>query len=256
MHLNVDQKSNTSHAERGNCIIQSGNVGKFFSYANRKFTCKSSLGPLSTSDGSLTTDSVRKAELLRSVFSTAFTKNVGLLPSGSSNPVVTIELSTITFTPTLVKRVIRRIIGEAEGGPDDIPRLFFEQCCNQLSSPLAFILNQCMNHGYIPPLWLQAFLTPIFEKGNKTDLQNYRPIALTYTVSEIMETVITDKILDFLLQIKLISKYQHGFMRRHLTNFGCTHYWIVGLSNTTNIDVVYADFSKAFDSIVFSKIVV
>jgi hypothetical protein len=74
---------------------------------------------------------------------------------------------------------------------------------------------------------------------------------------KIMETVIKDQILYFLLQKKLISKHQHGFMRRHSTTTNlleCTHDWIVGLSNTNNIDVVYVDFSKAFDSIVFSKL--
>jgi hypothetical protein len=58
----------------------------------------------------------------------------------------------------------------------------------------------------------------------------------------ILEIVIKDQIIDLLLQNKLISKHQHGFMRRHssTTNFlECTHDWIVGLSNTNNIDVVY-----------------
>jgi hypothetical protein len=82
------------------------------------------LKPLRTSDESLTTDSVRKAELLRSVFLTAFTKDDGLLPFGSFNPVDKIKLSTITFTPTPVKRVIRQISGNAKGDPDDIPPLF------------------------------------------------------------------------------------------------------------------------------------
>ena len=34
----------------------------------------------------------------------------------------------------------------------------------------------------------------------------------------------------------------------------CTHESIFGLSNSNNIDVVYVDFKKAFDSIVFSKL--
>ena len=88
----------------------------------------------------------------------------------------------------------------AEGGPDDIPPLIFKQCCNQLSSPLAFIFNQCMNHGYLPPLWLQAFITPISKKGDMTDPNNYRPIALTCTSCEMMETVNKDKLFGFLLQ--------------------------------------------------------
>jgi len=46
-------------------------------------------------------------------------------------------------------------------------------------------------------------------------------------------------------------------MRNHSTSTNlleCTHDWIVGLSPGNNIDVVYFDFSKAFDSIVFSKL--
>jgi hypothetical protein len=245
------------HVERENRIIESENVGKFFSYANRKFTCKSTIGPLRTPDGSLTTDPVRKAELLKTVFSTAFTKDNGLLPPGSLNSINQNKLSTILFTPSLVKRVIRQLNGKAKGGPDDIPPLFFKQCCNQLSSPMAFVFNQCMNQGYLPPVWLQAFITPIFKKGDKTDPTNYRPIALTCTMCKIMETVIKDQILDFLLRNKLISKHQHGFMRHHSTATNlleCTHDWFVGLSNSNNIDVIYVDFSKAFDSIVFSKL--
>jgi hypothetical protein len=179
------------------------------------------------------------------------------LPSGSLSAINTNKLSTVLFTPTLVKRVIRQINGKAKGGPDDIPPLFFKQCCDQLSSPLAFVFNQCMNHGYLPPVWLQAFITPIFKKGDKTDPVNYRPIALTCTMCKIMETVIKDQILDFLLKNKLISKHQHGFMRHHSTATNlleCTHDWFIGLSNCNNIDVIYIDFSKAFDSIVFTKL--
>jgi len=36
--------------------------------------------------------------------------------------------------------------------------------------------------------------------------------------------------------------------------YECKHDWIVGLACTKNIDVVYIDFSEAFDNIVFSKL--
>lgn len=127
----------------------------------------------------------------------------------------------------------------------------------QLSSPLAFVFNECMNHGYLPTVWLQAFITPIFKKGDSTDPNNYHPIALTCTLCKIMETIVKDQVLDFLLNKKFISKHQHGFMSHHSTTTNlleCTHDWIVGLSNGNNIDVIYIDFTKAFDSIVFSKL--
>ena len=73
-----------------------------------------------------------------------------------------------------------------------------------------------------------------------------------------METIFKDQLLDFLLSKKLISKHQHGYMRKHSTTTNlleCTHDWYVGLSNRNNIDIVYIDFSKAFDSIVFFQAV-
>ena len=73
------------NVERENRIIKSENVGKFFNYANRKFACKSSIGPLRTTDGSLTTDPVLKNNLLQSVFSSAFTIDNGTLPPSSNN---------------------------------------------------------------------------------------------------------------------------------------------------------------------------
>jgi hypothetical protein len=73
------------HVERENKIIDSENVGKFFNYANRKFSCKSNVGPLRTTDGSLTTDPVNKTELLQSVFSSAFTNDNGNLPAQCNN---------------------------------------------------------------------------------------------------------------------------------------------------------------------------
>ena len=72
-----------------------------------------------------------------------------------------------------------------------------------------------------------------------------------------METAIKDQIIDYLLSKNVISKQQHGFVRKHSTTTNLlesTHDWIVGLGSANNVDVVYIDFSKAFDSIVFSKL--
>ena len=67
------------HLERENRIINSDNLGKFFNYANSKFNCKSSVGPLRSADGSLSTDPNHKAELLQTVFKSAFTPDNGYI---------------------------------------------------------------------------------------------------------------------------------------------------------------------------------
>ena len=46
-------------------------------------------------------------------------------------------------------------------------------------------------------------------------------------------------------------------MRQHLTTTNileCAHGWLVGMSIGNSIDVIYIDFTKAFDSSVFPKL--
>jgi len=56
----------------------------------------------------------------------------------------------------------------------------------------------------------------------------------------------------------LISKQQHAFIKKHskVTNLlDCTHDLAVSLHGGVNVDVVYVDFSRAFDSVVHSKLI-
>jgi len=54
------------------------------------------------------------------------------------------------------------------------------------------------------------------------------------------------------------NKHQHTFIKKHstVTNLlECTHDWAVSLHGGVNVDVVYVDFSRAFDSVVHSKLI-
>ena len=49
-------------------------------------------------------------------------------------------------------------------------------------------------------------------KGSKGDPGNYRPISLTCILCKVMESIIRDAMIEFLLTNKLISPSQHGFL--------------------------------------------
>ena len=56
----------------------------------------------------------------------------------------------------------------------------------------------------------------------------------------------------------LISKQQHAFIKKHstVTNLlECTHDWAVSLHGGVDVDVVYVDFSRAFDSVVHYELI-
>lgn len=73
-----------------------------------------------------------------------------------------------------------------------------------------------------------------------------------------MEAIIKHQLVSFLLSKGLISKQQHAFITRHstVTNLlECTHDWAVAVHGGHAVDAIYIDFSRAFDSVVHSKLI-
>jgi hypothetical protein len=112
------------------------------------------------------------------------------------------KLSYIHFSPTLVRRAIKKLKHKTKGGPDGIPPSFFINCCEELCYPLSVLFTLSFDCGIIllPSVWPTSFITSIFKKGNSADPNNYRPIALTATMCKIMETIMKDQIVSFLVR--------------------------------------------------------
>jgi hypothetical protein len=237
-------------------LIESGNTGSFFRYANNKFSSKTAVGPLTAADGTLSVKPEVKAELLQQVFSSCYVVDNGSMPS-TRRDTPSHCLNNVLFSTNLVMRAIKKLNKHKKGGPDGIPPIFIKTCSSQLVLPLTRLFQTSFDNAYLPPDWLRAYVCPIFKKGLASDANNYRPIALTCIICKLMESVVKDQLLTFLLEHGLINKHQHAFMSKFSTNTNlleCTFDWFVALAHSDSVDVIYIDFSKAFDSIVYSKL--
>ena len=59
--------------------------------------------------------------------------------------------------------------------------------------------------------WVSANITPVFKKGNKQLVSNYRPISLTCIIVKVLERIIFDKFYELLESHKILSDAQFGF---------------------------------------------
>ena len=82
--------------------------------------------------------------------------------------------------------------------------------------------------------------------------EDYRPITLTSVVCKVMEKVVKQQLEQFLLQTSQLNPAQHGFTKGK----SCTtnlllarEHWAQAVDSGKSIDVIYIDFSKAFDRV-------
>ena len=112
------------------------------------------------------------------------------------------------------------------------------------------LFNLSFKTGSLPSDWKLAHTVPIHKKGDKGDIENYRPISLTSIISKLFEKCIRDEL--FLECKHLLHDTQHGLLpskscTTQLVSF--SHDISVGLNSNNLIDVIYLDFAKAFDTV-------
>ena len=144
-------------------------------------------------------------------------------------------------------------------GVDQIYSVMLKNLANELAIPLCHIFKCSMATGIVPEDRRIANVAVIHKKkGPKKECGNYRPVSLTSQVSKVLETLVRDAILDHLYSTKLIRDTQHGFTKGRscltiLLNFleEVTKY----VDEDNPVDVLYLDFSKAFDKVSRKRLV-
>ena len=106
-------------------------------------------------------------------------------------------------------------------GVDVIPPKLLKEFFEQISTPLAKLFNLSLEEVIVPSEWNEANITPLFKKGSRNKPENYRPVSLTSVVCKLLETLIRDHMVEFLVKHKLINTSQHGFLKARscVTNF-------------------------------------
>ena len=135
-------------------------------------------------------------------------------------------------------------------GLDNLSSEHFIYSADRLYVMLALVFNCMILHGYIPSSFMSTVLIPIVKdkKGDITDRDNYRPIAITCIASKVLELIMLDRFSDFLIT----TPNQFGFKHGLSTEFcifslkQCIEYY---RSLSSPVYICYLDASKAFDRI-------
>ncbi len=95
-----------------------------------------------------------------------------------------------------------------------------------------------------------ALVIPLFKNSDQENLNNYRPILLLPILSKIVEKIVSNQLLDFLLKHNLLSNSQHGFSPNLSTETALqkiTHTIYSNMDRKMISLLSLCDLSKAFD---------
>jgi hypothetical protein len=133
-------------------------------------------------------------------------------------------------------------------GPDNIPACILKFCAEELASPITLLFDYSLRSGCFPAIWKSSYIIPLHKSGNKSNITNYRGIAKLSALPKLFEKIITDQISRCVSSFT--SPSQHGFCSGKSTTTNLLEFvsrTIRNFSLGLQTDVIYTDFSKAFD---------
>lgn len=147
-----------------------------------------------------------------------------------------------------VLKALKTLKPKHSKGPDGIPAYIVRDCAYAFVKPLTTIFNLSLHTGTFPNDWKKSRVCPVFKKGSKNCVENFRPITIICNFGKVFEIAIHNFL--FLHVQKHITIHQHGFMKQRstVTNLFCiTQYIANNLDKNIQVDAIYTDLSKAFD---------
>ena len=167
-------------------------------------------------------------------------------------------LGQLVVTPEVVASKINNMKENKSPGVDGISLKILKETLEQISTPLVHVFNMSLQEGIVPLEWKEANMIPLFKKGSRNKSVHYRPVSLTSVICKLLETIIRDHMMDFLIKHKLTNPSQHGFLKARscLTNLLCFLEEITNwVDDGSPVYVIYLDFQKAFDKVPHQRLI-
>ena len=136
-------------------------------------------------------------------------------PGVSSLLAVNCNFSFMPVSQASVLKLINDLPLSGATGSDAISTRMLKFSAAEVSSILAKLFNISISTETFPSRWKTAVVTPIFKKGNRADISNYRPITILSSASKIFERLIDKQLRAFIEDNAILSRHQHGFRRHH-----------------------------------------
>lgn len=187
-------------------------------------------------------------DLFSKFFQSVYVADVKPVSAFSVNKIA--DIRSYTLSESEVRKALLSLDVGKGNGPDNVSPLLIKNCAESLFVPLHRIYNLSLSSRIFPCRWKSSYLTPVHKSGSRSDVENYRGIAILPTLGKVFELLICTR-LNVELRGKL-SRKQHGFLKGRSTSTNLMEfvsYTLNVIESKSQVDAVYTDIRKAFDQV-------
>ena len=166
------------------------------------------------------------------------------------------DQSDVLNSPILYEEVVAGLKNLKKGkaaGSDGVKAEFYQINNPILLKVIYLIMNQIFNSGIYPIKWSKCMIIPIFKKGNRDDVTNYRGISLLDILSKVFSHVLHSRLKAWCDINDLIPEEQAGFRKGYSTVDNIFSLSAIVQKYITKpkgrFYTLFVDFKVAFDSI-------
>lgn len=190
---------------------------------------------------------------------TSFYKNLYSYQVAQQEEILNSEIDNEDTIPPILKHEVENAVFTQKNnkapGPDGILNETMKLILPETITRLTALYNNILYSEYIPTQWTTSTITLIHKKGNRDDINNYRPISLMSNIYKVFSKIILNRITKKLDEQQ--PKEQAGFRSGYCTIDHihvlqqmiekCQEYGLC-------LYLGFVDYNKAFDSIHHTKI--
>lgn len=153
---------------------------------------------------------------------------------------------------TEIRNIIKCLKLKKTPGIDQIKSETLKNLESEISPLLCHLIKCVFNTGIFPKQCKTTIVKPIYKKGDKNLITNYRPISLITTFAKIIEKAIKSRLEEYVNKYEIISKKQFGFRKGASTSDAIATlteklYTLVDKKQPTLC--IFLDLAKAFDTV-------
>ncbi|GFG29899.1 hypothetical protein Cfor_02255, partial [Coptotermes formosanus] len=177
-----------------------------------------------------------------------------------SNPIIYLQNNFRSFTKINwqyastyeLEKIIKSLKTKNSSGYDEVSNRIIKLSSPFIISPLTYICNAILSTGVFPDRLKYAIVKPVFKKGNRQEISNYRPISLLTSFSKIIEKLIYARLLAHIHTNSILAHEQYGFRTHSSTEkaaFALVNSVLTAMNNNLIVGGIFCDLQKAFDCV-------